>query len=100
MPDPELESLLALAGCRVLEAGEGIAVPYAGGLLAGLGAEVRKVEPPRRGDRTRHAGPFPDDLPDPEASGLFHYLNAGKRSVALDLTSDEGQEQFRRLLPE
>src|SRR5204862_1154595 len=98
MPGSAQHPSLALAACRVLEAGEGIAVPYAGGLLAGLGAEVVKIERPGRGDRTRFAGPFPDDAPDPEASGLFHYLNAGKRSLALDLSTDGGQERLRRLL--
>lgn len=91
--------VLALANCRVLEAGEGIVVPYAGGLLSGLGAEVLKVEPPGRGDRSRTFGPFPDDRPDPEASGLFHYLNAGKQSVRLDLATDAGQLALRENLP-
>lgn len=58
----------------------GVAGPYCGRLLAGLGAEVIKIEPPG-GDITRMAGPFPDDVPHLERSGLFLHLNAGKRSV-------------------
>lgn len=69
---------------RVVELGEGVAVPYAGRLLADLGADVAKIEPPG-GDRTRRAGPFPGDRPDPDASALFHYENAGKRGLVLDL---------------
>jgi crotonobetainyl-CoA:carnitine CoA-transferase CaiB-like acyl-CoA transferase len=99
MPDSVRESARALTGCRVLEAGEGIVVPYAGGLLAGLGAEVVKVEPPA-GDRARGLGPFPDDRPDPEASGLFHYLNAGKRGATLHPAAEAGERELRRRLPE
>ena len=69
-----------LAGIRVVEIATGVAGPYCGRLLAGLGADVVKVEPPG-GDVTRMAGPFPDDVPHLERSGLFLHLNAGKRSV-------------------
>ncbi|MBI5948238.1 MAG: CoA transferase [Chloroflexi bacterium] len=69
-----------LEGLRVVEVGEGVAGPYCGKLLAGLGATVVKVEPPG-GDRTRRDGPFPGDRPDPERSGLFLHLNTGKESV-------------------
>ncbi len=75
----------ALDGLRVLELGGEIAAPYCTKLLADLGADVIKVESSGQGDELRAWGPFPDDRPDPEASGLFAYLNAGKRSVALDL---------------
>lgn len=84
----------ALEGLRVLEVAEGISGPYCGKLMACLGAEVVKVEPPE-GDAARQAGPFPGDLPNPEKSGLFLYLNTGKKSVALDLRR---QEDRRRLL--
>ena len=53
--------------------------------MAYLGADVIKVEPPG-GDLTRRRGPFPNDQPDPERSGLFIYLNAGKLGITLDLT--------------
>ena len=70
----------ALGGLRVVEVATGVAGPYCGRLLAGLGAEVVKVEPPA-GDPTRLAGPFPNDVHDIEKSGLFLHLNAGKSSV-------------------
>jgi crotonobetainyl-CoA:carnitine CoA-transferase CaiB-like acyl-CoA transferase len=71
-----------LAGIRVLELASGIAGPYCGRLLAGLGADVIKIEP-AEGDWTRRDGPFPGDVPDPERSGLFLHLNTGKRGVLL-----------------
>src|SRR6185312_14864539 len=70
----------ALAGVRVIEVGQGVGPAYCGRLLAGLGADVIKVEPPE-GDSLRREGPFPGDAPDPERSGLFLHLNTGKRSV-------------------
>ena len=80
-----------LAGVRALEFAQEIAGPYAGKLLAGLGAEVIKAEPPD-GDSCRRRGPFPGGVPHPERSGLFRYLNAGKRGVVLDLQTDDGRE--------
>jgi crotonobetainyl-CoA:carnitine CoA-transferase CaiB-like acyl-CoA transferase len=71
----------ALQGLRVLELAEGVSGPYCGKLLAGLGAEVIKLEPPQ-GDSNRREGPFPGDIPDPEKSGLFLHLNTGKRGIA------------------
>ena len=86
-----------LAGCAIVECGEGIAAAFAARLLAGLGADVIKVESPG-GDLTRRRGPFPDDIPDPENSGLFLYLNANKRGITLDLHTSGGRERMRRLL--
>ena len=73
-----------LVDLRVVEIAEEIAGPYCGKLLADLGATVIKVEPPD-GDAMRRWGPFPDQAVDPERSGLFHHLNAGKQGIALDL---------------
>lgn len=87
----------ALAGVRVLEVGSGVAAPYCGKLFADLGATVVKVEPPN-GDPARLRGPFLDDIPDPEASGLFLYLNTNKLGVKLDLAAPESQERLRKLL--
>jgi len=70
----------ALAGIRVVECAEGVAGPYCGKLLAGLGADVLKLESPAR-DWTRREGPFPGDIPHAEKSGLFLHLNSGKRSA-------------------
>ncbi|MBK9610178.1 CoA transferase [Candidatus Amarobacter glycogenicus] len=87
----------ALAGIRVLELAEGVSRPYCGKLLAGLGADVIKVEP-LNGDRTRRDGPFPGDAPNAECSGLFLHLNTGKRSTIADLATGEGTA-VTRLLP-
>ena len=77
-----------LSGVRVLEFGGQISASYCGKILALLGAEVIKVEPPE-GDAARRAGPFPADLPHPEKSGLFLALNLNKFGVTLDLTRPE-----------
>jgi crotonobetainyl-CoA:carnitine CoA-transferase CaiB-like acyl-CoA transferase len=86
-----------LSGARVVECGEGVSAAFAAKLLSQLGAEVIKVEPPR-GDVTRSRGPFPDDIPDPNASGLFAYLNADKISVTLDLGPSADRARFVALL--
>ena len=81
---------------RVLELAQGVAGPYAGKLLADLGAKVIKVEPPS-GDTTRTFGPFPNGIPHAERSGLFVYLNSAKRGVVLDLTRDDDRDACLRL---
>ena len=86
-----------LAGLRAVELGDGTAGPYAAKLLADYGAEVVKVEV-RDGDSTRRRGPFAGDSPDPEASGLFLYLNTNKYGVVLDLDDDTGRAALDRLL--
>ncbi|RDH79603.1 CoA transferase [Mycolicibacterium moriokaense] len=77
----------ALAGLRVVEIAGDIAGPYSTKLLADLGAEVAKVEPPD-GDPLRAWGPFPGGVAHPERSGLFEYLNAGKSGATVDLAAD------------
>jgi crotonobetainyl-CoA:carnitine CoA-transferase CaiB-like acyl-CoA transferase len=86
-----------LSGVKVVELGQGISAPYCARLLADLGAEVIKVEPPT-GDPSRRNGPFPGDVPDPERSGLFLYLNLNKRGVTLDLTKPNGRRLLHQLL--
>jgi crotonobetainyl-CoA:carnitine CoA-transferase CaiB-like acyl-CoA transferase len=82
-----------LAGVRVLEVTTSLAGPYCGLLLAALGADVVKVEPPGRGDDTRAWGPpFWDG-----ESAMYLAANAGKRSLALDLRSPDGQAAVLRL---
>ncbi len=87
-----------LSGLRVVECGEGIAAAFGAKLMADLGADVVKVEPPA-GDILRQRGPFaPGEKPDREKSGLFLYLNANKRGVTLDLTAPDSIPAFDRLL--
>ena len=89
----------ALSDLRVLELGEFVSAPWCGKLLSGLGAEVIKVEPPG-GDKARRVGPFPGDIPHPEKSGLFLYLNTDKLSVTLDVTQPTGRRLFLELVRE
>ncbi len=86
-----------LAGISVVELGDGTSGPYAAKLFGDFGAEVVKVESPA-GDSSRRRGPFPDGRPDPEASGLFMYLNVNKYGVVLDLDTKPGQVEMHRLL--
>lgn len=88
----------ALAGLRVLELGEMVAAPYCGKLMADLGADVIKIETPASGDPARRRGPFPGDVPHPERSALFLYVNTSKRGITLDLTMDEGKRLFKQLV--
>jgi crotonobetainyl-CoA:carnitine CoA-transferase CaiB-like acyl-CoA transferase len=85
----------ALDGIRVLELGNFMAGPYAGTLLADMGADVVKVESPNGGDYTRGLGPFPEGSSD---GAGFLRLDRNKRSVALDLKSAGGTRAFGRLV--
>ena len=87
-----------LAHLRVLELSNQVAGPYCTRLLAGLGAEVIKVEAPGQGDPARHVGPFFGDIPHQEGSALFSFLNAGKQSVTVDLQQDTGRKLLEDLL--
>jgi crotonobetainyl-CoA:carnitine CoA-transferase CaiB-like acyl-CoA transferase len=87
----------ALAGIRVVEFGEMVSAPYCAKLFSDFGADVIKVELPG-GDTARSWGPFPQDRPHPEKSGLFHFLNTNKRSVTLDPADAGGREDLLALL--
>jgi len=87
-----------LAGVTVIDLTHYIAGPYCTKLLAGMGAEVIKVERPGSGDATRSMGPFPDDIPDPEKSGTFLYLNTGKKSITLNLKSATAVRLLTRIV--
>jgi CoA:oxalate CoA-transferase len=89
-----------LAGLRVLDLTHYVAGPACTRTLAGWGAEVVKIERPGVGDGARRLGPFPGDRPDPEQSGLFLYLNQGKKSLTLDLRSATGLTILTRLVGE
>ena len=88
----------ALAGLLVLDLSEHISGPYCTKLLADYGAEVIKVEKPGRGDISRSIGPFVDNHPDPEKSGLFLFLNSNKKGITLNLESKEGAAIFEKLV--
>lgn len=91
-------SFSLLQGLRVLELGESVSAPYCSKLLADMGAEVVKIEQPGVGDQAREYGPFLNDQPHHERSGLFLYLNANKQGVTLDLNTPTGREIFGGLL--
>jgi len=86
-----------LSGLKVLELARILAGPWAGQVLADLGAEVIKVESPA-GDDTRTWGPpfiaNPDGTRD---AAYYHSCNRGKSSVVIDFTTPEGQAEVRRL---
>jgi crotonobetainyl-CoA:carnitine CoA-transferase CaiB-like acyl-CoA transferase len=88
----------ALSGIKVLELAEGVAGEYCGKLLADFGAEIIKLEKPGWGSPTRRLGPFAPRGAEPERSGLFAYLNTGKRSVALDPSAPANTVMLARLL--
>ncbi len=98
-PPPSAARRSSLTGIRVIEVGQNISTPFCGKLLTDLGAEVIKIEP-LGGDALRTYGPFPGDWPDAEASGLFIYLNAGKKSITLDLSAPTGKRVTQSLLEE
>src|ERR1051326_7922225 len=85
-----------LTGIRVIELADEQA-EYCGLTLAGLGADVVKVEPPG-GSPTRRIGPFYEDRDDPERSLFFWQYNRGKRSIVLDLAQERDRERFRALV--
>lgn len=87
----------ALAGVRVVDCSEGPAGGYATRLLAGLGAEVIKVEP-RGGESLRRLGPFVGEVPRQETGALHLHLNAGKRSITLDFATPTGRGLLLRLI--
>jgi crotonobetainyl-CoA:carnitine CoA-transferase CaiB-like acyl-CoA transferase len=84
-----------LTGLRILELADETG-QFCGKLLGDLGANVIKVEPPG-GERSRHLGPFLDDIPHPERSLSFWYYNTSKRGITLDLETADGRELFGRL---
>lgn len=88
----------ALSDLKVVELGSTVSAPFCARLLASFGAEVIKVEKPETGDGARRLGPFPRDIPHPEGSGLFQYLNADKMSVTLNLETETGLSMLMALV--
>ncbi|MER8609938.1 MULTISPECIES: CaiB/BaiF CoA-transferase family protein [unclassified Mesorhizobium] len=89
-----------LKGIRVIELARILAGPWAGQLLADLGADVIKVESPDSGDDTRKWGPPFVIGHDGEnlSAAYYHSCNRGKRSIAIDFSTPEGAETVRRLV--
>ena len=87
-----------LAGLKVIELARILAGPWAGQILADLGAEVIKIESPA-GDDTRQWGPpfvtYTDGSSD---AAYFHAANRGKTSVVIDFATPEGQAEVKRLV--
>jgi len=90
MPDAALDDI------RILDLSGEIGV-YATKLLADLGADVIRIEPPG-GDPMRMIGPFVHDDASPDRSLYYFNLNTNKRSITLDITKPEGREAFERLV--
>jgi crotonobetainyl-CoA:carnitine CoA-transferase CaiB-like acyl-CoA transferase len=86
-----------LVGLRILDLTHAAAGPYGTMMLADMGAEVIKIEPPR-GELVRDAGPFTVDDEQHEYGGRFANRNRNKRSIALDLTVEEDRETFFELV--
>ena len=89
-----------LSDIKVLDLSHGVSGPFCTKFLAGLGAEVIKVEPTGTGDSSRQSKPFlggPDDV---ESSALFAYLNTSKMSVTLDLDIPDQALSVKQLAQE
>lgn len=86
-----------LHGLRVIDFGGSIAAAYTAVLFSAAGADVVRVEPPVTGDPIRHLPPFAPGATAPEASALQTFLDAGKRSIALDTGTGSGLSVARRL---
>lgn len=82
-----------LTGLKVLDLSIYLPGPLCTQLLADYGAEIIKVENPKGGDPGRYVPPLMDDL-----SARFYSVNRNKKSIAIDLKSDEGKEIFKKLV--
>ncbi len=87
-----------LAGLKIVELARILAGPWAGQVLADLGAEVIKVESPEGDDTRRWGPPFIDNPDGSRDAAYFHAANRGKRSVVADFTTPEGQAAVRALV--
>ena len=90
----------ALAGIRVLDLSRVLAGPWCTQILADLGADVVKVERPGEGDDTRHWGPpFLKDADgnDTDQASYFTSCNRNKRSVTIDMATEDGQQLIRQM---
>ncbi|PON11781.1 CoA transferase, partial [Candidatus Entotheonella serta] len=93
-----MEAPSALQGLRVLDLSDNKG-QYCAKLIADMGADVIKIEPPG-GDEARRIGPFYHDEEELEKSLYWFMLNTSKRGITLDITTARGAELFRRLVAE
>ena len=90
-------SPLPLSGLRVIDLSWWIAGPHCTQILAAMGAEVIKVESLHHLDRYRRFEPWAEDIPGPNRSGRFNFLNYSKKSCTLNLSQPEAVELAKRL---
>src|SRR6185369_1305717 len=91
---------LPLSGIRVLDLSHVLSGPWASQTLGDLGAEVLKIEPPGRGDIFRNSPPHVKDRQGktaPKETALYLSANRNKKSITLNLSSDEGRNLAKRL---
>ena len=88
----------ALGKLNVIEWSRSVSGSYCAKLFGDMGAEVIKIEEPGIGDEARRTGPYPGDIPNPEKSGLFLFLNTNKLGVTLNLETVSGVKIFRELV--
>tara|TARA_B100001029_G_scaffold151689_1_gene134338 strand:- start:366 stop:1574 length:1209 start_codon:yes stop_codon:yes gene_type:complete len=81
----------------ILEIGDYIAAPYCTKLFADYGANVIKIES-LKGDSSRKSGPFPNNTPNSETSGLYLNLNTNKKGITLNLETNDGKSLFTELI--
>jgi len=87
-----------LEGLRVIELARILAGPWAGQVLADLGADVIKVESPQGDDTRKWGPPFIENADGSRDAAYFHAANRGKTSRIIDFTTAEGQAEVRRLV--
>jgi crotonobetainyl-CoA:carnitine CoA-transferase CaiB-like acyl-CoA transferase len=86
-----------MKGVRVLEVAQFTFVPAAGGVLADWGADVLKIEHPKRGDAQRGLDVLSKVTINQQRNMLMHHPNRGKRSVGIDIYSEDGRELLYEL---
>lgn len=98
----ELQDMKPLDDIRVISLSQYMSAPYATMLLADMGAEIIKIERPGTGDPRRSIPPFPEEAENEEDAigGGFMAYNRNKKSVALNLKTDEGVQAFKDIAAE